>query len=392
VPPGIEQSERELEGVEVTKRFDAVNDNETDEQYMERYVCAAHHLVVPSTRSLIRRVVYVVCVRVRVRVRSGFDRMIQMEEEAEMRRAEGELTGKKQETPVRLTKKEKAEAKLATAVDPAEAKKVRTKLKRYPFPPRRACRRVPCGVWRVSCVSSDGALRRVGRKERRKQEYEQHMEKVKRHHKEGGVKLDGSQMFAHGANVPPGTPPLHPLSDRLALTHDTRHATRNAELMHWFSDPEGLKSKRDAMLAKKCNKLQRMAELRKTREKRIDMPGDPSDAPSSLFTTTIITTTTVNVFTHWWVVGWWVGGKTATAEVEELLGMTRRQKRMASKIQSHLEDVFAEDLGADSTLGQLDININVHTFIASFSSLLSSLLFSIPSEPDVNALGGGRRW
>lgn len=223
---GIERSESELEGVEVTKRFDAVNDNETDEQYMER--------------------------------------MIQMEEEAEMRRAEGELTGKKQGTPVRLTKKEKAEAKLAT-VDPAKAKNARTKLKR---------------------------------KERRRQEHEQHMEKVKRHHKEGGVKLDGSQMFAHGANVPP-------------------------ELMHWFSDPEGLKTKRDAMLAKKCNKLQRMAELRKTREKRIDMPSDPT-----------------------------------TAEVEELLGMTRRQKRMASKIQSHLEDVFVEDLGADSALGQLDININ----------------------------------
>ena len=75
-----------------------------------------------------------------------------------------------------------------------------------------------------------------------------------------------------------------------------------------------------------------------------------------------------------------MGGKTATAEVEELLGMTRRQKRMASKIQSHLEDVFAEDLGADSTHGQLDININVHTFIAS-SLLFSSLLFSSLLDP-----------
>jgi hypothetical protein len=39
--------------------------------------------------------------------------------------------------------------------------------------------------------------------------------------------------------------------------------------------------------------------------------------------------------------------------------MTRRQKRMANKIQSHLEDVLAEDLGPDSALGQLNINIDV---------------------------------
>jgi hypothetical protein len=59
--------------------------------------------------------------------------------------------------------------------------------------------------------------------------------------------------------------------------------------------------------------------------------------------------------------------------VEELLGMTRRQKRMASKIQSHLEDVFVEDLGADSALGQLDININVRSSppLLLFSSLLN---------------------
>jgi hypothetical protein len=33
---GIDHSERELEGIEVTKSYDAVDENETDEQYMER--------------------------------------------------------------------------------------------------------------------------------------------------------------------------------------------------------------------------------------------------------------------------------------------------------------------------------------------------------------------
>lgn len=51
--------------------------------------------------------------------------------------------------------------------------------------------------------------------------------------------------------------------------------------MHWFSDPTGIKTKRDVNLEKKCRKLQRMAELRKTREKRIDLPDDPcTRAPS----------------------------------------------------------------------------------------------------------------
>jgi hypothetical protein len=127
----------------------------------------------------------------------------------------------------------------------------------------------------------------VARKERRRLEYEKNMEKLKKHHKEGNVKMDGSDMYAHGAIVPPGTHSVSPsararshtrTNARTHHTHTHTHTFDLAGLMHWFSDPEGMKSKRDAMLEKKCNKLQRMAELRKTREKRIDWPSDPSTA------------------------------------------------------------------------------------------------------------------
>lgn len=52
------------------------------------------------------------------------------------------------------------------------------------------------------------------------------------------------------------------------------------ELMHWFADPNGLKTKRDLVLEKKCHRLQRKAELRKTRERRIDYPDDTCMASS----------------------------------------------------------------------------------------------------------------
>jgi ribosome-binding factor A len=70
----------------------------------------------------------------------------------------------------------------------------------------------------------------------------------------------------------------------------------------------------------------------------------------------------------------------ATADVDQLLGMTRRQKRMANKIQSHLEDVLAEDLGPDSALGQLNINIDVRPLSLHARSVSLPLLLM---QPDV---------
>lgn len=84
----------------------------------------------------------------------------------------------------------------AKALDATEAKKARKKLKRH----------VRCAASRAR--STDG-LTPPCRKERRKLEQQELMEKVRRNHKDANVKLIDSQMFAHGSNVPSGTTDSH---------------------------------------------------------------------------------------------------------------------------------------------------------------------------------------
>jgi len=207
----IERSKHELEGIDVTSSLDSVDENETDDQYM--------------------------------------DRMIRLEDEKER----GNVTDEEKVVKPPQLREDKV------------TKVAKIKLKR---------------------------------KERRRQEQQERMERIEKHYKEAGVEIIGSEMYAQGIRVPP-------------------------ELMHWFSDPGGIKSRRDMELDKKCKRLKRMSELRRHRERKIDLPGDPS-----------------------------------TAEIEQLLGLTRRQKRMASKIQEHLQEVFTQDIRENSTLGQFNVNVN----------------------------------
>ncbi len=80
-------------------------------------------------------------------------------------------------------------------------------------------------------------------------------------------------MFANGCLVPFGNlvATIAPFS--MSNFHQLR-AFMWIELQHWFTDPDGIKSKRDMYLEKKCKGLARMAELKKNKEKRMDLPVD----------------------------------------------------------------------------------------------------------------------